>query len=465
MTAETEFDSSNELLQRVSSGNVELDGILQGGFPANSINVVMGQPGTGKTVFAEQLVFHNANGDRPILYFTTLAEPLAKVVHYAQQFNFFDETKLGTSVRYEDLGPELARDGISILLPRLKEAVRSDSPRIIVIDSFKAVNDLVASPRELRQVVYELTGLFTAYDTTVFLLGEYEPADVAKYPEFAAADGIVEFSRRELGVRDERFFRVLKLRGSQYSEGAHAFRITKAGLEVYPRLVSPAFPADYLALKERVSTGIADLDDMTQGGFWRGSSTLLAGRSGSGKTSLALQFAAAGARAGEPTLYVNFQENPTQLQRSVEWLGLKTNVPNGRSLDFLYASPVELPIDSIMVQIFRRMKEGAIQRLVIDAIGDLANSANDPQRFHNYLYALLQYLAVHRVSSMLTLETRGEDSIWDGAINSLSDNMIVLGMGGADVTRRTLRILKTRGSGHDLRVRQVEITADGVHFT
>src|SRR5687767_8407631 len=92
-----------EATGRMSSGNAEADHILGGGFPDNSINIIMGHPGSGKTIFAEQLIFHNATDDRPILYFTTLSEPLPKIVRYLQGFQFFDESKLGTQVTYEDI--------------------------------------------------------------------------------------------------------------------------------------------------------------------------------------------------------------------------------------------------------------------------------------------------------------------------------------------------------------------------
>src|SRR5215203_3232269 len=108
------FDDTTE---RMSSGNREADHILGGGFPSNSINIVMGHPGSGKTIFAEQLIFHNAGDDRPILYLTTLSEPLAKVVRYLQGFSFFDESKLGTQVIYEDIGALLATEGPGALLP------------------------------------------------------------------------------------------------------------------------------------------------------------------------------------------------------------------------------------------------------------------------------------------------------------------------------------------------------------
>jgi circadian clock protein KaiC len=454
-----------EAPDRLSSGNAEADHILGGGFPADSINIIMGHPGSGKTIFAEQLIFHNASSDRPILYFTTLSEPLSKVVRYLQGFEFFDETKVGTEVIYEDIGPQLSRDGATALIPLLQEAIRTSSPKIIVIDSFKAVHDLAPTVAERRRMVYDLTSLLSAYGTTAFLLGEYTEDDILLYPEFAVADGIVELSRRRLGNRDERYFRVYKVRGSRYLEGAHAFRITNAGLDIYPRLVSPRMPEGYEPAAERVSTGVPGLDEMLHGGLWRGTTTLLAGPSGAGKTTMGLQFALEGARNGEPSLYVNFQENPTQLLRTIRSLGVDLNEAQAQGLDLVYASPVELQIDSIIVDMFRRIQQRGIRRLVIDAIGDLASAATDAQRLHDYLYALVQHFAVSTITSVLNFETTGNSLTGAGTQNQmsyLSDNVLLLTVDGEERTRRMLRILKTRGSGHDTRVREVEISGAGL---
>jgi circadian clock protein KaiC len=450
---------------RMSAGNAEADHILDGGFPANSINIVMGHPGSGKTIFAEQLIFHNAGEDRPILYLTTLSEPLTKVVRYLQEFRFFDETKLGTQVIYEDIGPQLAKDGAGALMPLLEDAIRTLSPKVIVIDSFKAVHDLAPSTMERRKIVYEMTALLTAFGTTAFLLGEYTEDDILLYPEFAVADGIVEMSRRRTGSRDERFFRVYKLRGSSYLEGAHAFRITSSGLDIYPRLVSPQIPEGYEPASERVSTGIHGLDEMLGGGLWRGSTTLLAGPSGAGKTTIGLQFALEGAHRGEQTLYMNFQENPTQLVRTIRALGVDLEEAQARGLDLVYASPVELQIDSIIVDMFRRIQQRGVRRLVIDAVGDLASAATDAQRLHDYLYALVQHFAVSSITSVLNFETTGNAISGDGVQNAmsyLSDNVVLLTLDGEERTRRRLRVLKTRGSAHDPTVREVEITAAGL---
>jgi circadian clock protein KaiC len=451
--------------QRMSSGNREADHILGGGFPSNSINIIMGHPGSGKTIFAEQLIFNNADDDRPILYLTTLSEPLAKIVRYLEGFDFYDETKLGTQVVYEDIGPQLAREGVQALIPFLREAIRTMSPKVIVIDSFKAIHDLAPSAGDRRRLVYEMTALLTSYGTTAFLLGEYTEDDILLYPEFAVADGIVELSRRRLGNRDERFFRVFKIRGSRYLEGAHAFRITSSGLDIYPRLVSPRIPEDYEPAIERVSTGVPGLDEMLDGGFWRGTTTLLAGPSGAGKTTIGLQFALEGARQGEPSMYINFQENPTQLARTIRGLGVDLSEASSIGLDLVYASPVELQIDSIIVDMFRRIQERGIRRLVIDAIGDLASAATDQQRLHDYLYALVQHFAVRTITSVLNFETFGNALHGGGVQNQmsyLSDNVLLLTVEGEERTRRMLRVLKTRGSAHDPRVREVAIGEGGL---
>jgi circadian clock protein KaiC len=134
---------------RVRTGNTQADEVLGGGFPSNSINIVMGQPGTGKTIFAEQLLFANANdGDRPLMFITTLSEPLSKAVSYVQRFGFYDEEKLGTQIQYHDIGEVLVADGPSALVPWLSAAIKESSPRIVVIDSFRAIHDI--SPRRVH---------------------------------------------------------------------------------------------------------------------------------------------------------------------------------------------------------------------------------------------------------------------------------------------------------------------------
>jgi len=452
--------------QRVSTGNTQADEILGGGFPANSINIVMGQPGTGKSIFAEQLVFRNAGDDRPIVYVTTLSEPLAKMVGYLQRFAFFEEKRLGKSVLFEDIGPQLVEGGIRALLTCLERTIEASSPKMIVIDSFRALHDLSSSPLELRRVLYELTGLLTAFRTTVFLVGEYTDDDAQRLPEFAIADGIVQLLRNPLSTRDERFLRVLKLRGSAYLEGLHAFRIGAAGLEIFPRLVSPEIPESYTIVEERTPTGIEGLDALIGGGLWQGSTTVVAGPTGAGKTTAGLQFVLAGVARGEACLYANFQENPMQLARSLRALGADVEDVKRRGLSLMYVSPVELQVDRIIVSLFRQIQQAGIKRVVIDAVGELVNAASDPQRLNDYLYALVQHFTVRGVTSMLMFEiTGGNPDSWfetdrvSGRFSYMCDNILIL-----STAPRGLSVVKARATDHDLSSHEMEITARGLRI-
>lgn len=457
-------DPAGFRLDRVSTGSAQADRVLGGGFPVNSINMVMGEPGTGKTLFAQQLVFHNAGGDRPILYLTTLSEPLTKVVKFLQGFTFFDIERLGGDVIYDEVGTELAEEGVQVLVEKVKERILAIGPKIIVIDSFKALHDIAPSMAAMRQVVHELAGLLTAYDTTAFLVGEYSEHQMAVLPEFVVADGIVELLRLEAGMRDERFFRVRKLRGSSYREGLHAIRLTDGGVELYRRLVTPQFPPDYLPVRERVETGVAGLDQMLSGGLWRGSTTLLAGPTGSGKTTIGVQFVLHGIRNGEPCLYVHLEENPTQFRQLIHDHG---GPPDAEQLHTIYTSPVELQIDSVIDELFQLIRQHGIRRLVIDALGGLVTAARDPQRLHDYLYALSQHLAVNGVTTLMLFETARPGVTGSYGINApfshLSDNILLLEVDIAEeITRRKLRVIKTRASSHDPRVREIAISAGGV---
>jgi circadian clock protein KaiC len=179
-----------------------------------------------------------------------------------------------------------------------------------------------------------------------------------------------------------------------------------------------------------------------------------------------LHFLKQGVEEGEPTLLINFQENPVQLRRAMNSLGWEADaLLSASKIDHLYTSPVELQIDTIVQEIFRRMSERKVQRLVIDAVGDLRKSAPDPSRFDDYVYSMLQHFAVSNVTVMLTAETprTAQDQLpFDGGVSYMSDNIVSLAVELGIDLQRTIRILKTRGSAHDGRKRMLSIGSTGV---
>lgn len=452
-------------MDRLKTGNRDLDTILGGGFPANAIHLIMGSPGTGKTILAEQVCFANASPERPILYLATFSEPLQKLVGFLQEFSFTKPEKIGTEVVYDYIGEDVleAPEGIST---RLQELLTLHRPKIIVIDSFKALADLLPDRPTWRRTLDAIAGMLTAYGTTTFLVGEYTSSMLSDLPEFAVVDGIVDLTRVERGSRDERFFRVLKLRGSASLPGQHAFQLSHDGIAAFRRFVAPADPPDYRPVLERVKSGIFGLDDMIATGWLRGTATLVVGPSGAGKTSLGLHFLRAGLDEGEPGLLVSFQESPTQLARMVTnfgWDPAKMLGPG--KIDNLYMSPVELQIDWVASEILQRLEGQGLRRVVIDSVSDLQKGATDIQRYREFLYSLTQMFAVHQVTSMLlsaALASPSSRGITGHDISYMSDNIVLLEMLLGDDLIRTIRVLKSRASDHDGRRRALHITSNGI---
>jgi circadian clock protein KaiC len=453
-------------LERITTGISELDEVLTGGLPANSMNVLMGLPGTGKTILAEQIAFANAMSERPALFLSTLSEPLEKFIAHGQTFDFFDASKVGREVFYEDLGVAIRERGLSALPDIVAELVAERRPRIIVIDSFKALGSVNGGAPDRRQVLFDLASMLATFDCTTFLVGEYSQETIADLPEFAIADAVLQLIKHQSGMREERFLRVEKLRGSDSIPGLHAFRIDAKGISVFPRLLTPKLTPSYVDRSERMGTGIPGLDAMVEQGFWRGSTTLLAGPSGSGKTALSLHFIHAGVEIEERGLYVGFQENPVQLARALANFGWDPKrLLNGDVFEHMYHSPVEMKLDQVVLDLFRKVRERKIRRVVIDAMGDLKRSSFDQQRFTEYMYSLTQWFAVEGVTAVLTLETSELFEVHrlsDEELSNMSDNILLLRLSRAQPMQRTLSIIKTRNSAHDHSERILRITSSGV---
>jgi len=452
--------------ERLKTGNSELDRVLHGGFLTNTINVVMGAPGTGKTILAEQMVFANATPRDPALYLTTLSEPLDKFIQHGENYNFFDSAKVGETVVYEDLGAIIRDRGISALTEIVTEMLAQRRPRLIVIDSFKALTELIETPRERRTILFDLASVLSAYRCTSFFIGEYSGEMMTDLPEFAIADSILSLMKRSTGVREQRFLRVEKLRGSASIPGMHAFNITEGGIVLFPRLLTPSVSPDYSIEAERVTTGIVGLDSMIEKGFWRGSTTLVVGPSGSGKTMLGLHFIHDGVINNEPSVYVGFQENPIQLTRIIRNFGWDAQeMLQNPNFELMYRSPVEMQIDSVAAELFARVSEGKVKRVVVDALGDLRKASAEPERFSNFMYSLTQWFASKNVTCMMLYEMHDlfeVSHISEEEVSNMSDNIVLLSFDGTQEMARTVRIIKTRGSAHNHRRHVLEITGDGV---
>jgi circadian clock protein KaiC len=451
------------MTDRLSSGSGRLDTVLGGGLPRNGIALICGRPGSGKTILAQQYVFHNASADRPAIYLSTVSEPLDKILRYGQSLDFFDPAALGTKVIYEDLGRTLNEDGLAGVLACVTELLKRHRPGLVVIDSFRALQTYAAHPETFRSFLYELAARLSVLPTTSFWVGEYNGTETSDDPEFAVADAIVSLGTDRVADRDRRVLSVLKLRGSGSLSGNHAYRLSSAGLDVFPRMADPVEHDRYGGPHERMSTGVAALDAMVSDGFYRGASTLLAGPSGIGKTLLALHFIFTGAQHGETGVIATFQESPTQLERILNGFSWSLDDPG---IELMYRTPVDLYLDEWVYDLLDTVHRTGATRVAIDSMGDLRAAAGEEVRFREYIYSLLQRCARANTSVVMTQEVPelfGVTRLSEYGISHLSDNVILLQfLRGHSQLRRALTVLKSRGSAHESNTRQYEITTDGV---
>lgn len=448
--------------ERLLSGSGRLDAILGGGLPGNAIHLIAGAPGSGKTILAEQYAFANATVDRPAVYLSTVSEPLDKLVRFGQTLEFFDVAGVGKRVFYESLGEDLEDGGLPRTLERLRAVLRERHPGILIIDSFKALAAYAATHRDFRSFLFELAANTSAVAGSSFWLGEYDLETISAEPEAAVADSILGLGYRQSGERSSRVLEVVKLRGSNYLSGRHAYRISAAGLSVFPRLADTVDASSYDLGAERASTGIDALDDMLTDGYWPGSSTLCAGPSGIGKTLMGLHFIVAGAAAGEPGIIASLQENPTQLTRVARAFGWTLD----DSVTMMYRSPVDLYIDEWIYELLDAVDRAGAKRVLIDSLTDVLFASGDEIGFREYMYSLIQRCSRTGVSLFMTSELPdlfAVNRLSEYGVSHLSDNVLILQyIRDESSIRRAITALKTRASSNDPRVREFRIGPQGI---
>ena len=450
-------------MERLSTGNPRLDEVLDGGLILDAITLVIGAPGTGKTILAEQCLFANATPQRPGLYLSTVSEPFDKLLRYGQSLEFFDIAELGRSVFYDDLGDCVHHEGLSGVLERVDALVKQHQPGVVVIDSFKALRTFAEHDAEFRRFLHDLAGRFSVLAVSSLWVGEYELAEAASSPEFAVADAVIGLETKRSAERTIRYLSVRKLRGSDFLSGDHVYRITAGGLVVFPRLADLRDDTAFGEVGERVSTGIAALDESIENGYWSGSTTLIAGPSGAGKSLMGLHFVFAGAARHEPGIFVTLQENRSQLARVIDRFGWSIDDPNVTVMD---RSPVDLYVDELVYDVLDSIHRLGARRLVIDSLNDLIVAAPDAMRLREFLYSLVQRCARLGVSLMFTYETMELFRITrlsELGMSHVADNVVLLQhVQDGTQMRRALTVLKSRGSKNSAVISEFTISADGI---
>jgi circadian clock protein KaiC len=463
------------VLDLLDTGVPGLNDVLGGGLPALSFNLIAGSPGSGKTTLTMQLLFANATAERPGLYFTLLGETGLKMMRYQQQFGFFDLKRVGSEVHFLNLSEEALAGDLDGVLTRITQEVERLHPAVVVVDSFRSLMRAQGehpADRDLEHFVQRLALHLTTWEITSFLIGEYSENEL-RDPVFTVADGIIWLSQEVNRNSVVRRLQVVKARGMASMPGLHTMRMTRAGVQVFPR--TPERAGDVHPTRhERLSTGIAGLDEMMGGGIPVGDSLVLAGPTGTGKTTFAMKFIAAGLAAGETAVIAIFEEHPDvylQRAKSVE-VDLREAVREGK-LRIIYLRPLDLSVDETLDEIRTAVQELGAKRVVIDSISgfEMALAPAFREDFRESLYRLIGALTGLGVTMYSTVEVveGGESNVGlqltGYQVSFLTDD--ILSQRYVEIEgelRRALVVVKMRGSSHSREFRTYEITATGVQL-
>lgn len=454
---------------RLATGIKGLDRVLCGGLITGSVYIVQGTPGAGKTIFANQLAFTQAAQGKRALYITLLAESHDRLMGHLSQLQFFDQRYVADALYYVSGFHDLQNKGLMGILQLLGKETKARPASLIVLDGLFVVEETAGNEAEYRKFINDIATFASLTNSTILLLTNSERGRGS--PEFTMVDGWLELVLERTGHRTFRYLEVHKFRGSEMVSGRHMAVISDAGMEVLPRLeaVTKGRNDDPFDAAARLSCGIMPLDDMLGGGIPAGSSTLLLGASGIGKTTLGLHFIA-GASPEEPALIFGFYENAQRLRRKARLLGMDFDamIANG-SLEILWQPATENLLDQLAYRLLEAVRRRKVRRLLVDGLDGIRQSVILPERLSPYLAALTNSLREQAVTTLFTAEQpyflNQNGSITLEACSSVAENIILMRyVEQHSHLRRCLSVVKVRESDFDHAIRSFTIDAKGIEL-
>ena len=454
-------------LERVPTGIPGLDTILRGGFLKAGIYIVRGEPGTGKTILGNQFCFNHVAAGHRAVYVTLLAETHDRMMQHMQIMSFFDSSRIPDGLYYVNGFSVLEEDGLKGFINLLRHEIRTHDATLLILDGLIATEESSESERDFKKFIHELQAHIAIEGCTALLLTNGRRNSY--HPEHTMVDGLIELHDVLFGTQAEREIEVHKLRGTDALRGRHPFRITNQGIVVYPRIEALlARPSgDDQWPNERCATGVDQLDKMLGGGIPRGTTTLVLGASGSGKTSLGLHFLSQSS-AEEPGLFFGFYETPLRLRVKAAGIGIALDglIEQGH-LEILWHPPTEDILDALGNRLIEAVRCRRVKRLVIDGLlGFQEIAADRPHRIGRFLTALANELRALSVTTFYTAETR---NLIGGAIegptiglSTIAENLILLRyVEIRSQLRRLISVIKMRDSDFDSSLREFRITGHG----
>ena len=456
-------------LERCQSGVDGLDEVLNGGLPRNCFYLIQGDPGSGKTTLALQFLLEGVRRGEKVFYIT-LSETREELLKVAKShgWSLDDIPLLELSAMEAALRPEAQTTVFrpsEIELEKLSELLLAEAHKVkptrIVFDSLSEFRLIAETSLRYRRQLLKLKQDFGKFQSTVLLLDDkMDNNEMGRDPHvLSLTHGVIEMEQMspDFGTSRRRL-RVMKLRGVRYREGYHDYTITTGGLHVFPRLVAAEHHTKFK--RAPVSSGLKELDNLLGGGLDRGTTTLIMGPAGTGKSTLALQYAVQMAQKGEPSMFFAFDETRGVMLARAKALG----IPVGKYVDSgmitaQQVDPAELSPGEFAVRILRGVEAGC-KLVIIDSLNGYLNAMTGEKYLNSQLHELSSFLNQQGVMTILILAQHGLVAATEAPVDLsyLADTVVNLRYFEAHgAVKQALAIIKKRSGRHEKTIREFRL--------
>lgn len=469
------MQTDNSQTPRAATGVPGLDDILHGGLLPHRLYLLDGDPGAGKTTLSLQFLFEGLRQKERCLYIT-LSETREELIAGAASHGWSLE---GIEI-IELIAEEKDLDGESMVTMyhpsevelsettrKVLDAVDRTNPNRVVFDSLSELRLLAQSSLRYRRQILALKQYFVGRKCTVVLLDD-KTSESHDLQLQSIAHGVISLEQlAPLYGKERRRLRVMKLRGSAYRGGYHDFSIKQGGLEVYPRLV--AAEHSQIFTRSPIRSGVTALDALLGGGPDRGTSTLLVGPAGSGKSTIAVQYAVAASERGDHSSIFIFDESIATLEARTSALGISLN--RGRGLGQVKVTqvdPAEVSPGEFTHMVRQAVETDHASVVVLDSLNGYLNAMPDEQFLTPQLHELLSYLGNRGVTTLIVVAQHGlMGSNMQTPVDTsyLADSVVLLRyFEYAGEVKKAISVVKKRSGAHEGSIRELFFDSDGVHL-
>ncbi len=471
----TEISDTNNR-NRSASGVPGLDNILHGGFISHRLYLVDGDPGAGKTTLSLQYLLEGVRAGEKCLYIT-LSETKEELTAGAKSHGWSldgieileltaNESDLdgeGQITMYHPSEVELTETTKKVL-----DVVAALKPSRVVFDSLSEMRLLAQSSLRYRRQILALKQFFIGRQCTVILLDD-RTSEGSDLHLQSIAHGVISLEQAApIYGAARRRLRVMKMRGTDFRGGYHDFTIRRGGVEVYPRLIAAEHAEAFE--REHIKSGVTALDALLGGGLDRGTSTLLVGPAGSGKSTVAVQYAVAAAARGDHAVIFAFDESRATLLSRSSGLGITLNEGTGPGkVRIQQVDPAEMSPGEFASQVQQAVERDRARVLIIDSLNGYLNAMPEEQFLMAQMHELLTYLGRQGVTTLMVIAQHGmvgTTMISPVDTSYLADSVVLLRyFEYAGEVKKAISVVKKRSGHHEATIREMWFDSRGIHLS